>query len=159
MMTKYGQRCQIIFPCIGSGQQYAHRQETIDTTVPSPHGVTKQLLTTRLMLEIGKFQREFKVLSYIAYHHANKAIVEIEKQVPPRSVCDYQRWPRWTMGCMSMSDVLPLTESPVVMSTTESLRLCVGLAAFFVKKINNIKTTINQVWQTNNVIWTLYSLK
>jgi len=34
-MTKYDQRCQIIFPCIGSGQQYAHQQETIDTTVPS----------------------------------------------------------------------------------------------------------------------------
>ena len=31
--------CQIFFPCTGSGQQYAHRQETIDTTVLSPHGV------------------------------------------------------------------------------------------------------------------------
>ena len=30
---------QIFFPCTGSGQQYAHRQETIDTTVLSPHGI------------------------------------------------------------------------------------------------------------------------
>jgi len=37
--TKYDERCQIIFPCIGSGQQYAHRQETIDITVLSPRGV------------------------------------------------------------------------------------------------------------------------
>jgi len=30
---------RFIFPCISSGQQYAHRQETINTTVPSPHRV------------------------------------------------------------------------------------------------------------------------
>lgn len=30
---------QIFFPCTGSGQQYAHRKETIDTTVLSPDGV------------------------------------------------------------------------------------------------------------------------
>jgi len=40
--TKYDERCQIIFPCIGSGQQYAYRQQTINTTVPSPHEVTLQ---------------------------------------------------------------------------------------------------------------------
>ena len=35
---KKSEYCQIFFPCTGSGQQYAHRQETIDTTVLSPHG-------------------------------------------------------------------------------------------------------------------------
>jgi len=30
-------QCQINFPCMGFGQQYMHRQETIDTTVPSSH--------------------------------------------------------------------------------------------------------------------------
>ena len=37
-MTKNSEYCQIFFPCTGSAQQYAHRQETIDTTVLSPHG-------------------------------------------------------------------------------------------------------------------------
>ena len=35
-MTKQSEYCQIFFQCTGSGQQYAHRQETIDTTVLSP---------------------------------------------------------------------------------------------------------------------------
>jgi len=36
-------------PTIGPGQQYAHRQETINTTVPSPHEVQSQ---TSMLKEI-----------------------------------------------------------------------------------------------------------
>ena len=36
--NKKSEYCQIFSPYTGSGQQYVHRQKTIDTTVLSPHG-------------------------------------------------------------------------------------------------------------------------
>ena len=38
---KKSEYCQSFFPGTGSGQQYAHQQETIDTTVLFPHGVDR----------------------------------------------------------------------------------------------------------------------
>ena len=47
-MTKTKLILSNFFPCTGSGQQYAHRQETIDTTVLSPHGVDVWLMKRKV---------------------------------------------------------------------------------------------------------------
>ena len=65
---KKSEYSQICFPCTGSGQQYAHRQETIDTTVLSPHGAARPKALAMCCVQEGCYSKLHSVQNAISRH-------------------------------------------------------------------------------------------